>query len=487
MWKRYLFMAALLCGGMASAQQADYAGRVAVKPVVTKVGNEVNIHLDISLDSLYMKSQHALVLTPVLQSADKRTERTLEPVIVNGRIRRKADLRNLALGGDAEYGTAERIHRRNGEAQTVSYRKAVPYEKWMRGATLLLRETVSGCAACALGGDERTLAVVLPPAVVKEPLYVASFSVPRAEEVKRRDEQCELCLTYRVGKSDVLPSLGSNRAEINKLQQLADRVKMNKDLTLTGFRVTGYASPEGSCRSNLNLSGRRAASLADYFSRMNGWQRDLFQTEAKGEDWDGLAKAVETSSLDTRERVLAIIREEHAPDARDAKLRDIDGGVTYATLLKDYYPSLRRSFCVVDFTVRPYTPEEAKKLIKDNPKLLSLKEMYEVAVGYPEGSAEHREACLTAQHFYPQDADAATNAAAVLIEQGRYDEAYRVLEGVEQTGSVCNALGILHAKGKDYDKAAEYFARAARQGCKEAVDNERALKNFIEELNENNY
>lgn len=159
----------------------------------------------------------------------------------------------------------------------------------------------------------------------------------------------------------------------------------------------------------------------------------------------------------------------------------------YNTLLKEYYPPLRRSFCVVDFTVRAYTLEEAKSIIRENPKLLSLKEMYEVANSYPKGSSEAAEAYLTAHRLYPQDADAATNAAAVLMEQGKYAEARKALEGVEQTGTVCNALGILCAKEKSYDKAAEYFARAAQQGCTEATANGNELKKFIEELNENNF
>lgn len=290
-----------------------------------------------------------------------------------------------------------------------------------------------------------------------------------------------------MGSSTVVPSLGNNREEIDRLQEMADRVKENNDLTLTGFRVTGYASPEGSFKSNQSLSGRRAEALADYFRRTNGWKRDLFTTEAKGEDWEGLTAAVEASNLPEKDKVLAIIREESDADARDAKIKAIDNGATYNTLLKEYYPPLRRSFCVVDFTVRAYTLEEAKSIICENPKLLSLKEMYEVAKSYSEGSEEAADAYLTAHNLYPKDSDAATNAAAMLMEQGKYAEARKALEGVEETATVCNALGILLAKEKSYDKAAEYFARAAQGGCAEATANGNALKKFIEELNENNY
>ncbi|MDO4938269.1 MAG: DUF3868 domain-containing protein, partial [Sutterellaceae bacterium] len=354
MLKRYILIAALLTGSGMAMAQADYAGRASVQQSVAKAGNEVNVHLDIDLEGVEMKSQHTLVLTPVLQSKDKATEKGLAPVVVNGRVRQKAYLRSLALGDKAADAYAV-VRRTNGSPQHIAYDVSLPYEQWMRGATLVLREEVTGCAACELGEDSRTLGIILPLKTIQEPVYVAAFAVPQIEEVKRRDEQCELHLTYKVGKSDVVPALGSNRSEIKKLQDLADRVKANNDLTLTGLRIDGYASPEGSAKSNQALSERRARSLADYFRRTNGWQADRFTTTGKGEDWDGLATAVQASMLEHKDKVLAITREEPDVDARDAKIRAIDGNATYNTLLKEFYPPLRRSFCVVDFTVRPYT------------------------------------------------------------------------------------------------------------------------------------
>lgn len=488
MLKRYVIIASfLVAGGMVMAQ-SGYTGRVAVEQSVTKAGEDVRIHLDISLDNLDMNPQHSLVLTPVLQSKDKGVEKELAPVIINGRVRQKAYRRSVSLGGNPVGAQACNVVRRaNGSPQRVPYDVSLPYEKWMRGGSLILREEVSGCAACGLGEDTRTLGTVLPLRSIQEPVYVAALSVPRVEEVKRRDERCELHLTYGTGKSDVVPSLGDNRSEIKRLQDMVERVKANNDFTLTGFRINGYASPEGSFRSNMSLSERRSKALAEHFRRTNGWKSDLFKTTWSGEDWEGLAKAVEASSLENKDKVLSIIRDEKDPDARDAKIRGIDNGVTYNTLLKEFYPQLRRSFCVVDFTVRAYTLEEAKKIIKENPKLLSLKEMYEVANSYPKGSADYNEAYQVSQRLYPQDPDAVTNAAAVLLEQGKYGEAKAMLEGVEQTGTVCNALGIVYAKEKNYDKAASCFTQAAQKGCKEAADNGKALKKFIEELDENNY
>lgn len=484
----YGFAVALMaCNGIMMAQ-SDYTGRVKVEPSVVKAGPDVKVRLDMTLDSVDLKAQHALVLTPVLQSADGQTEKELAPVIVNGRIRQKVYDREIALGyAEAEAGPYAVVRRKNDTSQQLDYEVSVPYERWMRGASLVLREEAEGCASCQMSEYERPLCTVLPVVQVVEPAYAAVYVEPRAEEVKRRDEQCELHLNYRVGRSEVLPNLSNNQEELKRLQDMADRVEANNDFTLTGFRITGYASPEGSYKSNMTLSERRAKALADYFRRTNNWDRKLFSTDWKGEDWEGLRQAVEASALDTKDQVLAVIREEDNPDARDAKLRAIDGGKTYNTLLKDFYPPLRRSFCVVDFTVRPYTLEEAKRIINENPKLLSLKEMYGVAKSYPEGSPEYNEAFLTAQRLYSNDADAATNAAAVWLAQGKTAEAKAALQQVEQTAGVCNALGIIYAREKDYARAEELFGKAAAQGCTEAKANLEAMQKYVKEFNENNY
>lgn len=489
MLKRYTMIAAFLLawGGMAMAQTDGYTGRVAVRESVEKTGGEVKVHLDIDLDGLEMKAQHALVLTPVLESKDKSMKKELAPVLVNGRIRQKVYRRNVSLG--KERGSYQEVVRRaNGQPQQVSYDVSLPYERWMRGASLMLREEVSGCAACELGEDARTLSTLFPIKAISEPVYTVLFCVPGAEEVKRRDEQCELHLTYGVGASNVALSLGNNRAEIKRLQDMVDRVKRNNDFTLTGFRINGYASPEGSFRSNMLLSERRSKALAEHFRRANGWAPELFRTTWSGEDWKGLAEAVEASALPRKAEVLDIIKTVENPDARDAKIRAIDGGETYNTLLRDFYPPLRRSLCVVDFTVRTYTAEEARRIIKENPRLLSLREMYEVANSYPKDSEGYNEAHLTAQRLYPNDPDAVTNAAAVLLTQGRNAEAKEMLlKAGERTGTICNSLGIVYAKEKDYARAAACFEEAAQKGYQDAAGNAAALKKFIEELNENNF
>ena len=146
----YGFAVALMaCNGIMMAQ-SDYTGRVKVEPSVVKAGPDVKVRLDMTLDSVDLKAQHALVLTPVLQSADGQTEKELAPVIVNGRIRQKVYDREIALGyAEAEAGPYAVVRRKNDTSQQLDYEVSVPYERWMRGASLVLREEAEGCATGA--------------------------------------------------------------------------------------------------------------------------------------------------------------------------------------------------------------------------------------------------------------------------------------------------------------------------------------------------
>ena len=483
---RALVLAAFAACGTSVSAQTDYTRQVAVSHEVKKAGSDVNLSICMHFDSLRLKAQHALVLTPVLQSADGQHEKTLRPVVVNGRVRQKVYERSVALGAAPD---AYRVlARKNGEAQQVDYTETLPYERWMRSARLYLREEVAGCAACELGSDDRLLDTIFPVRHIAQPRLVPAYVLPAVQEVKCREISCELFLAFRVDKSDIVPALGNNRSELERLRDTIDGVKNEKSCSVTGFRVCGYASPDGNFKHNMTLSERRSRSLADYIGKMGNWKRDMFHATWKGEDWEGLQKAVETSDLPTKEDVLRIIRTEPKPDARDAKIRAIDGGSTYARLLKDFYPALRRSHCTVDFNVRQFSVDEARDVLRNgHPDRLSVREIYDVAMTYPEGSTERADALLAAARTYPADADAVANAGTALLMQGKYDRARALLEKAEPTPAVCNALGVAYAELGDYETASKAFAKASAAGHEQAKTNQNLVDRYIREINENNY
>ena len=76
-----------------------------------------------------------------------------------------------------------------------------------------------------------------------------------------------------------------------------------------------------------------------------------------------------------------------APDARERRLKS-RFPQQYRILLNEVYPALRHSDYEVEYVVRPFSLEEARVILTENPRLLSLHELYMIANSYEPGSDE---------------------------------------------------------------------------------------------------
>ncbi|MCD8263442.1 MAG: DUF3868 domain-containing protein [Tannerellaceae bacterium] len=471
----FLFSATLVVA------QNNYTSQILIDPQVEKSNNSVMLHMNVNLNKLTLNSRQMLVLTPVIESVDETQRKELTPIIINGRNRDKAIDRALALQ-DAPVFNQDiytMVRRHNGKNESVQYQVEVPYESWMGKSNLLIREDVIGCAENELSEYYR---MVQSPFLneVYNPSYQISYITPKVEEVKRRNEVHEVRLQYKVGSSVVLPDFDGNASELNKVASDIRMVNEDPDLDLTGIRITGYASPEGSFASNMKLSEARARSLAAYLQKTYGVNNDMFSLDWKEEDWEGLAKAVEGSSVANRAQVLDIIRRYETDVEREKYIQAINGGRTYQTLLRELYPPLRRNTCEIEFNVKQFDLDKAKTVIRTNPKLLSLNEMYLVANSYPKGSAEYKEAMDVAMRMYPDSPEAINNMTAGYIESGDYATALSRMDSVKNQPEVWNNMGIALAQSGRYEEAADYFNRAARNGVQEAQENSRQLQRFME-------
>ena len=101
-------------------------------------------------------------------------------------------------------------------------------------------------------------------------------------------------------------------------------------------------------------------------------------------------------------------------------------------MLKEIYPGLRKVNCKIDYTVVNFDVEQGRIIIRENPKYLSLNEMYQVANSYPKGSKDFVDVFDIAVRMYPTDAVANLNAASCRPFTERYQ--YRIkIYGKKQT------------------------------------------------------
>ena len=169
-------------------------------------------------------------------------------------------------------------------------------------------------------------------------------------------------------RTELHPDYRNNPRELDKIVSTINLVKNDKNVSITGVEIHGYASPEAPYDYNARLAEARAKTLTDHVRRLVDLDRDVFKVTSTPEDWEGLRQALREGNLENRDAILAIAEDESLePDAREWRIKK-NYPKQYRFMLDNYYPALRHSDYVVSYTVRPFSVEEAKEVFRTNPK-----------------------------------------------------------------------------------------------------------------------
>lgn len=486
--KKYIISVALfLTLGTPLFSQTSYLSEIAVenRKVEKTDARMVRVGMDLNLDALDMKNQHVMVIDPYIVSADGTQEQKLPSVVIEGKIRHKADIRREALENIKLYPEAQAtVRRKNGSDQTVSYEASVPFKRWMIGSELVLRADVSGCAQCGEGSETAYTGDILPP---MNPAYTTPVMTPTDELVKRRSETRAARLQFRQDSHKIIPSYKNNKEELEKVRESLNLVKENNDLSITGIYVTGYASPEAPMDYNMRLSERRAKAFTEYIKNdIKDIDPSLYHVDWKGEDWDELRRQVVAHPKLLRiEDVLDII--DNCGDDKDAceeQIKAIVPPEIYQRLLNEMYGPIRRNEYRIEYNVRHFNLEEGKQMIKTRPDLMSVSEIQMVADSYGKGTAEYTDCLLRGARAHNTNVTAVNNASLALIEAGRTDEAIELLESAPEDGALLNILGVAYTKQGNIEKARGAFRKASEKGNPDAMENSRLMEAYVEYMAE---
>lgn len=497
MKKSYIYgilTSAMLFGGIcaASAQTGvSYLSQIGIEGCrVETADRKVHVSMHVDMSDLRIKSQHTVSLTPVLVSKDGSREHAFPPIVIDGGTRNKVYLRaqrleSVDLPPYHDEMSKVIIRRRNGEEQTYDYAATADYARWMLNGSIEMREEVHGCVNCQTGtSQQQYLETVIPEFI---PDYRFDLIEPEIETVKVRAETRTARLQFRQDSHRILPDYKNNRAELDTVSNSIQLVQNNADVSITGIYVTGYASPEGTVSHNLVLSENRARALADYIVRENDIDGDLLHVAWIGEDWKGLRMELENfPKLLKRDEVYRVIDECTGDrDACEERLKEIEPAAIYERLLNEVYPRLRRNEYRIEYNVRNFDINEARRMLEERPDLLSLAEIYRVAALSEKGSPEYVKAMGVAARYFHSSPAVLNDSAMASIEAGDCAAAVKLLEGstVTQTNaSLLNTLGVAYAGAGEPHKAREAFADAAAKGSAGAQHNLGEIDNVINQL-----
>lgn len=284
-----------------------------------------------------------------------------------------------------------------------------------------------------------------PPPVVKEiyqPHYQLAYVTPQAEQEKTRQLSGRAFLDFVVNKTDIRPTYRGNAAELAKVLQTIDVVRRDTFTTITHISIHGYASPESPYQHNAYLAQARAEAFAAYVQGLISLPKNLFTIQSTPEDWEGLSAALMDNGKWITDDVRAIVASDDDPDAKERQLKKMYPR-EWRWMLDSIFPALRHSDYEVSYTVRPFTVEEAARIIREKPQHLSLNEMFLVANTYEPGSQDYNDVFETAVRMYPNDATANLNAAVIALGKNNLDDAKRYLSKAGTSAEAQNARAVL--------------------------------------------
>ena len=421
MKKLYTLIYMLGCTSFLYAQNPEEGTFLVKEKNAERVGEDLVITMKADISSMQISRNQSLVCTPLVESGD--SVRALAPIIINGKVRHILYER-MERTGKKEL----EIRRYNDTEQQVDYLARTPYADWMEKADVTLVMDDCGCGWKALSQNrDKLFALNFAEPVVIDPMLV--YVKPAPEEVKARHLDGSAYLDFPVNQITINPDYRNNSAELKKIQQTVEAVKNDPYATITSLSIKGYASPEGTYKGNAYLAENRAKALLNYVKDHYDLSGVELTVDFEPEDWEGLEAAVEKGNLPDKEELLAIIRADEPADwdAREWKLKSLNGGSSYKILLRDVYPALRHSDYRVNYHIRNFSVDEAKQIIQSDPSKLSLNEMFLVAETYETGSEPFNEVFEVAVRMYPDDPVSNLNAAISAINTRQLDKAKRYL------------------------------------------------------------
>lgn len=448
---------------------------------------EIEFKLDVA--EVEVGSTMSYVFTPVFQNGIN--ERYFPPVVV-------------ADDKDYEFSRKERnFARKHGYTRPytivagrdaserdniVTYSIKIPFEPWYENSSFILLEDGKKRSEVQVGKMWTVIPMIKlveakpnipkPGEFSERCMQMVSFLTPEEEPLKVRSEQSTLFIQYPTGSAAVDSTYKNNRQEIDKLQGMMKPIVDGGDLvTLKGISVIGYASPDGSAKSNDALALKRAQAFANFLSESYHLNDGLLKVSSKGEDWDLLINFLKHDMPDYATKALSTIEKYSNLDTREAQLKKVLG-VSYRSMVDAYYSKLRRLTVEAEYEIREVLNTEAATLIYTNPRMLSLKEIYSVVKLYTPGTKEYKDVYMIAAENYPADVVANINAASACIASGDFDGGRRYMERVKEDKRAYNNLGVLAWLSGDFNMARAWFKMALEVEPEKAESNLKILDKY---------
>lgn len=429
-----------------------------------KAGKELvaSISLEITRD---FSANESMVLVPVVGDSLEH-QLQLPPIYINSRKQHIVFMRET---GRKEKQT-HAIQRKNGTRQTLHYLHSVPFETWMKHATLSLIERSCGCGIT--DAEDFTCIARLHPQPT--PMPQLAFLTPQIEKSKIRLEKGTAFIDFPVNVTVIDSAFSNNAAELNKIAKTIQTIKKDSNVSITHINIHGYASPDGPFSLNKRLARERTKALKEYVSRLYTFDTKHIHTDYTPEDWEGFEALLSDTSFQQKEEIVKIVTSDIHPDRKEQLLKT-QFLAFYRFALDKWFVLLRHSDYIVEYYVRPFTVEESREIFDTQPKNLSLEEMFRLALTYTQGSEMYNKIFMTAVELFPDNPVANLNAACIALMRKDVQAATAFLAKAPTVPETALAKGVVYFLQGKYEEAKKLFQQARDAGLSQADYNLKQL------------
>jgi hypothetical protein len=232
----------------------------------------------------------------------------------------------------------------------------------MNGADLMAEKLVMWCCSQSQTVDLLGCNLNLPPTELPPPPPAPAppttgdmlagqypFIEPYSDyggEFGDRDEA--ITVYFRQDKRTIDPSYMNNSVSLAEILSSIRRLQSSPDSRVRMVMIAGFASPEGTYDYNDKLAFDRSAVVKRYIMDRTGMADGNIALYNGAEDWGGLRELVEDSDMPMKYHILDIIDNVPLWDSalktgREKELMELDGGVSYKYMYRNFFPLLRNS------------------------------------------------------------------------------------------------------------------------------------------------
>lgn len=332
-------------------------------------GDKVQMVMDVMFDREQVGYNDILLVEPVISSVEK----DIRPASVG--IYGRDPFYYIARMGKASLQEPQGIRLRAKDApQPYHYAVTLGYEQCMQRSVVILHVRASHDCDGQIELLTDTV-FALKPTIVTTPDKVESISGSLARTAY---------IDFVVNKTDIRPDYHDNERELSAIAANIDSIRSMPSARIVAITLKGFASPEGPFQGNARLARGRTESIRQYIMDRFGIDPAIIRADYEPEDWEGLRRAVDNSTLPHRLPILDIIATSMDPDARLALIRERYPD-DYRFILDNVMPFLRHTDYKIDYETLVFN---------------TIKDRNDTIWNMPEG--RHHEATdYTIKRFYP--------------------------------------------------------------------------------------